>query len=91
MAEDIVTLLDYIGWTAPRDLHVVGISLGGMIAQGTSWCASSSEYNPSPYTELAYRIPQNIASLTLAVTTPGGNPWSNLPSVSHYDYYCLKD
>ncbi|OBZ75155.1 putative aminoacrylate hydrolase RutD [Grifola frondosa] len=33
MADDVVTLLDFIGWTAPRDVHVVGISLGGMIAQ----------------------------------------------------------
>ncbi|TFY80065.1 hypothetical protein EWM64_g3942 [Hericium alpestre] len=33
MAEDVVALLDYIGWTNERDLHVVGISLGGMIAQ----------------------------------------------------------
>ncbi|TFY60628.1 hypothetical protein EVJ58_g5014 [Rhodofomes roseus] len=32
MADDVVTLLDYVGWTAKRDLHVVGISLGGMIA-----------------------------------------------------------
>ncbi|KAI0933150.1 hypothetical protein AcV7_004707 [Taiwanofungus camphoratus] len=32
MAEDVVALLDYIGWTAERDLHIVGISLGGMIA-----------------------------------------------------------
>lgn len=34
MAEDVIVLLDYIGWTETRDLHVVGISLGGMIAQG---------------------------------------------------------
>ncbi|KAJ6606561.1 Alpha/Beta hydrolase protein [Mycena vulgaris] len=57
-------LLDYLGWTGKRELHVVGISLGGMIAQ-----------------ELATRIPERIASLTLAVTTPGGLPWSNLPPV----------
>ena len=34
MAEDIITLLDYVGWTGEREVHVVGISLGGMIAQG---------------------------------------------------------
>ncbi|KAJ7702376.1 alpha/beta-hydrolase, partial [Mycena rosella] len=62
MAEDAIVLLDYLGWTVKRDFHVVGISLGGMIAQ-----------------ELATRIPERIASLTLAVTTPGGHPWSNLP------------
>ena len=34
MADDAITLLNYIGWTAERELHVVGVSLGGMIAQG---------------------------------------------------------
>lgn len=33
MAADVVEVLDQIGWTAPRSLHVVGMSLGGMIAQ----------------------------------------------------------
>ncbi|KJZ78158.1 hypothetical protein HIM_02196 [Hirsutella minnesotensis 3608] len=33
MARDVVELLDHVGWTAPRQLNVVGISLGGMIAQ----------------------------------------------------------
>jgi len=33
MAEDIIALLDYIGWTSLRQIHVVGASLGGMIAQ----------------------------------------------------------
>jgi len=34
MAQDVVVLLEYVGWTGPRELHVVGASLGGMIAQG---------------------------------------------------------
>jgi len=34
MAEDVICLLDYVGWTAERELNVVGISMGGMIAQG---------------------------------------------------------
>ena len=34
MAEDVVCLLDFLGWTADRELNIVGISLGGMIAQG---------------------------------------------------------
>jgi len=34
MAEDAIVLLDYISWTEPKSVHVVGISLGGMIAQG---------------------------------------------------------
>ncbi|KAI0093979.1 alpha/beta-hydrolase [Irpex rosettiformis] len=33
MAEDAIALLNYVGWTEHRDLHVVGVSLGGMIAQ----------------------------------------------------------
>lgn len=35
MAEDVMVLLDHLEWTAQRDLHVVGISLGGMIALGS--------------------------------------------------------
>ena len=34
MAEDTIALLNYVGWTEHRDLHVVSASLGGMIAQG---------------------------------------------------------
>jgi len=34
MAQDVISLLDYLGWKGERELHVVGISLGGMIAQG---------------------------------------------------------
>ncbi|KAI0721610.1 alpha/beta-hydrolase [Cerioporus squamosus] len=33
MADDVVTLLDYIDWKEKRQIHVVGVSLGGMIAQ----------------------------------------------------------
>lgn len=44
--------------------------------------------------ELATRIPERIASLTLTVTTPGGSPWANLPSVSssypHPPTLCLQ-
>ena len=34
MAEDVITLLDYIGWKEERGIHIVGTSLGGMIAMG---------------------------------------------------------
>ncbi|RPD65974.1 alpha/beta-hydrolase [Lentinus tigrinus ALCF2SS1-7] len=33
MANDVIILLNYIGWTEKRQIHVVGVSLGGMIAQ----------------------------------------------------------
>lgn len=33
MAKDVIELLDHVGWTGPRSVHVVGISMGGMISQ----------------------------------------------------------
>ncbi|KAI0831136.1 alpha/beta-hydrolase [Trametes gibbosa] len=62
MAQDVVTLLDFVDWKGHRQIHVVGISLGGMIAQ-----------------ELASKIPERIASVTLVVTKPGGRRYLELP------------
>lgn len=33
MAKDVVELIDHLGWTGKRELHIIGISMGGMIAQ----------------------------------------------------------
>lgn len=36
MAKDVIELLDHVGWTAGRSVNVVGISMGGMVAQELS-------------------------------------------------------
>lgn len=33
MAKDIIELVDHLGWTAERELHIIGVSMGGMISQ----------------------------------------------------------
>jgi pimeloyl-ACP methyl ester carboxylesterase len=33
MARDVVEVLDHVGWRGERSVHVVGLSMGGMIAQ----------------------------------------------------------
>ena len=33
MARDTIDLLDSIGWRGERQLHVVGVSMGSMVAQ----------------------------------------------------------
>ena len=82
MAEDVIALVDYLGWTEKRSLHVVGISLGGMIAQGVSRTLLLLFPTINKLRiELAYRIPERIVSLALASTTAGGLPLCNIPPV----------
>lgn len=33
MAKDVLELLGHVEWTSSRQIHLVGISMGGMIAQ----------------------------------------------------------
>lgn len=33
MAKDTLEVIDHVGWTKERQLHIIGISMGGMIAQ----------------------------------------------------------
>jgi len=33
MAKDIIELIDHLSWTSERELNIVGVSMGGMIAQ----------------------------------------------------------
>lgn len=47
MARDTFELLDHVGWIGERAVHVVGISMGGCIAQEmvrTLWLNSKSVY-----------------------------------------------
>ncbi len=83
MSQDIVVLLDHVGWTSERELHVVGVSLGGMIAQGELSQVIDYLFRPHHLpTELALVIPRRIASLTLAVTKAGGIGFMSLTPVS---------
>ncbi|KAH8995212.1 alpha beta-hydrolase [Lactarius hatsudake] len=60
MAEDVVVLLDFVGWIENRSVHVVGLVDG--------------RYDCAGCVKLAYRIPERFISLILAVTTAGGPP-----------------
>ena len=37
MAKDLVEVLDHIGWTEKRSVNVIGVSMGGMIAQEVAY------------------------------------------------------
>ncbi|TIA87947.1 hypothetical protein E3P99_02880 [Wallemia hederae] len=81
MAEDVIVLLDLLGWTRSRSLHLVGVSMGGIGARISL--------------ELCDRIHDRIASLTLAVTSRGYGPFWNLPSwkgiYTLMSFFTIKD
>lgn len=41
MAKDVIEVLDEVGWTGEREVNLVGISLGGMIAQEVAFAIPS--------------------------------------------------
>jgi hypothetical protein len=71
MAEDAIVLLDFVGWTGHRELHIVGISMGGMISQGEHVGERTRGGVFTVIPELALKIPHRIASLTLLATKAG--------------------
>ncbi|KAI0080593.1 alpha/beta-hydrolase [Panus rudis PR-1116 ss-1] len=78
MAEDIIALLDYISWTEKLDIHVIGVSLGGMIAQELA-------------TRVPERIISLILAVTTAGGHVWNNlpPWKGFSSLTRLTF--MKD
>ena len=68
MARDLLELLDNVGWTGERSVHVVGISMGGMIAQEMVHSPAFVRKIRMLTPKQAYREPKRIASLSLVST-----------------------
>ena len=68
MAKDAFELLDYIGWIGERSVHVIGISMGGMIAQEMVYTPRGKRWKAVLTWSQAYLEPARIASLSLVST-----------------------
>lgn len=69
MAKDVVELLDHVGWTEPRSVHVVGISMGGMIAQELV-CEAGRLRDQDADIAQGLLMPDRVSSLNLISTAP---------------------
>jgi len=78
MAQDVIALLDYVGWTKRREIHVVGASLGGMIALELS-------------TRIPERIASLVLAVTTAGGRIWNNfpPWKGLRTLA--TLFFIKD
>lgn len=86
MAADTSALLDAMGWTEERSIHLVGVSMGGMIALELVRRSPSSPYHvsiparaQSDEFSQALLIPEHIATLSLTSTKSGAS--FDLPSL----------
>ncbi|TGZ85242.1 alpha/beta-hydrolase [Ascodesmis nigricans] len=59
MAKDVLELMDAVGWTSDTKVHVVGVSLGGMIAQELAYHA------PNRLQSLTLQSTASILQITL--------------------------
>lgn len=62
MAQDILEVANHLGWTSPRQLHVCGISMGGMIAQELA-CAAPERVSSLSLISTAAKI-ENTTTFT---------------------------
>lgn len=71
MAMDTLELIDHLGWTSERQLHVIGSSLGGMIGQELVSIAFQLYEKRAYLAQMqALMVPDRIASFTLISTAP---------------------
>lgn len=79
MAKDVIEVIDHIGWTGKRELHVIGISMGGMIAQELVRSHSFHYYFPSHLVPQISRYLLYITAFLFFLF-----PWRILHHPNHY-------